>query len=555
MRVAGCVFSALRSSMISTIRRAAIYTRVSTDKQNPLSPTDQQRKCREYAHTRGIVVLDAHVYCDEGLSGVGFDRPALQQMLTVALSAARPFEVILVDDTSRLSRTPEDSLGIYRRLKFAGLQLVAVSQNIDSLEEQAETLLTIHGLIDSTYVQELRKKTHRGCEGAVLRGLHVGGSCFGYRTVAVGELGSKRLVVKRDEAEIVTRIFEMSAAGHSLKGITKRLNDERVANRRDWCPSGIRSMLKRELYKGEVIWNKSRFEKLPGTNKRRAKPRPENEWIRIDRPELAIVSTDLWGRVQSRLDFYGKGPSEGRRRGLLSRAITSPYLFSGLLKCGFCGANLIIGTGGGTHVHPKYVCSNYFNRSTCDNDLYIRRDALEERLLARLQNELLKSEVLEYAFDEFGRQMRKSLSEMDRGLAGFRLRAEQLKTEIARLVDAIAQGGALDSLVSSVETRERELKALNNRLFSSGEVGLEERLNDARSFVEGRLRDLRGLLNQDPVLAKAELHSHIKEIRMIPRAGASDWHYEAVGSWDVLGSGPNAPVLALAHSDGCGGQI
>ena len=53
--------------MIRTERRAAIYARISTDKQNPLSPADQERKCREYARQNGILVLEAEIYVDEGL--------------------------------------------------------------------------------------------------------------------------------------------------------------------------------------------------------------------------------------------------------------------------------------------------------------------------------------------------------------------------------------------------------------------------------------------------------------------------------------------------------
>jgi hypothetical protein len=32
-----------------------------------------------------------------------------------------------------------------------------------------------------------------------------------------------------------------------------------------------------------------------------------------------------------------------------------------------------------------------------------------------------------------------------------------------------------------------------------------------------------------------------------------EWHYVAEGNWNLLGTGPNTPVLELAHSDGCGG--
>jgi site-specific DNA recombinase len=547
-------------------RHAAIYARISTDKQNPLSPADQERKCREYAQRNGITVLDAHVYVDEGLSGVGMDRPALQRLLSLAFSPSKPIDVILVDDTSRLSRSTESVLSIYRKLNFAGLQLISVSQGIDSRQDQAETLLTIHGLIDSSYVRELAKKTHRGCESAVLRGFHVGGKCFGYRTVPVGEpgQGSKRLVIDETQAPIVQRIFEMSAAGCSLKAIARKLNEEHVAGRRNWCPTGIRSMLKRELYKGEIVWNKTRFEKVPESNKRRAKLRDVSEWVRVQRPELAIVSPELWARVKGRLDHFGRGPSEGqRRRGLLSRAVTSPYLFSGLLKCGECGANLIIGTGGGKRMrdgrhlkaHPKYVCANYFNRGTCRNDLYIRRDVLEERLLYRLQSELLQPEVIDFAIAEFGRQLRTALASMSSEVVGLRRRKEQLGTEIRRLTEAIAQGGPLDSLLSELASRESELKAITIRLLSANASSIDNRLQEICQFVTSQVTNLRRLLSCDTALAKSDLQSHIAEIRMMPMEDGREWYYVAEGNWNLLGTGPSAPVLGLAHSDGCGGQI
>ena len=306
-----------------------------------------------------------------------------------------------------------------------------------------------------------------------------------------------------------------------------------------------------------------RFEKVPDSNKRRARLRDPSEWVRVQRPELAIVSPELWARVQARLDYFGRKPSEGRRRGLLSRAVTSPYLFSGLLKCGECGANLIIGTGGGKRMrdgrhlaaHPKYVCANYFNRGTCQNDLYIRRDVLEERLLSRLQIELLQPEVIDYAIAEFGKQLRTALSSMSSEIAGVRKRKEQLEVEIRRLTDAIACGDPLDSLVSEIARRESELKAITKRLLSASTTSVDGRLQEIRQFVTRGIVDLRGLLGRDAALAKSELQRHLSEIRMTPAEDRKGWHYVSEGNWDLLGTGPNAPVPGLAHSDGCGGQI
>ncbi len=540
--------------------RAAIYARVSTDKQSQLSTADQIRKCREWAEAHGFAVNDEHLYVDEAMSGAGFDRAALVRMMSAATSTAHPFDAILVDDSSRLARNLKDSLEVLQQLKFHDVRYVAVSQGIDSDDEQFDVLHFVHGFVDTLYVKELAKKTHRGLEGLALRGLSTGGRCFGYDAVSVGAGTSKRLAINEPEAVVVRRIFELSAGDVSLKGIARTLNAEcidaprpRAGRRASWCPTAIRAILKRELYRGEVIWNRSKFEKVPGTNKRRSKPRPQSEWKRSERPDLAIVSRELWEQVQRRLrSFDGL---HTKKRGLLPRSVTSPYLFSGLLKCADCGGNLIVGTGGGTHVHKMYVCANYFNRGTCVNDLYIRVDALEKRILGRLQSELLRPEVIDYAIAEFGRQLRTALAGLSSDVADLRKQKERLEGEIQRLVDAIERGGSLDSLLQQLAKRERERDAITNRLLSTSENSLDGRLQEIRQFVTSGISDLRSLLGRDAALAKGELHRHLSEIRMTATGDGKNWHYVAEGSWNLLGTGPNAPALRLAHSDGCGGWI
>ena len=271
--------------------------------------------------------------------------------------------------------------------------------------------------------------------------------------------------------------------------------------------------------------------------------RDESEWIRVERPELAIVPAELWNRVQARFRCFDGTHTGARTRGLLSRAITSPYLFSGLLKCGECRGNLIIATGGGTHRHPKYVCSNYFNRRICKNGVYIRREVLEERLLSRIQSELLKPEVIDYAVSEFGRQLHAALSNIADGLAQTRKRKEQLEREIARFNAAIAQGGPLESLVREVAARDAELKGITNKLLAASTTSIEAKVREIRRFVEGRVADIRSLLQRDTALAKAELQTHLSEIRMTPTYKGNDWSYVAEGTWNLLGVGPTRQFL------------
>jgi site-specific DNA recombinase len=528
---------------VSQLKYASIYARVSTDMQSRASIDDQIRKCHQYAEAHGLKVLEEHIYRDEALSGVGADRPALKRILQLAFVVPPPFAAILIDDTSRLSRTTEDALSIFKRLNFAGVQLIAVSQGISSDDEQSEMLVTMHGLMDSQYVRELAKKTHRGMEGLALRGLHTGGRIFGYETISLGERAGKKLVVSPSEATIVKRIFELSAGGHSLKAIARTLNAEHTPSPRarkdrvggEWCPTAIREMLKNELYIGNVVWNRSKFVKVPGSNKRQRRPRPESEWLRASNPELAIVPAELWSAVRTRFASLPVIWGYPKSRGLAPRAMTTPYLFSGLLKCGECGANLIIATGGGTHRHKKYACSRRFNRGGCENDLYIRRDDLEDLLLGKLQSEVLRPEVVDYAVAEFRSRLEAVRGNMSDSLAGNRQRKARLEAEVRRLVSAVAESGHSKSLLEEIGRKETELDAITDSLLTTNQESMELRVSEIHNFVISNLKDLPVLLRRDTALARTELLRHSSEIKMTPRRGQGQRYYEADGTWDLLG--------------------
>jgi site-specific DNA recombinase len=529
------------------ILRCAAYARYSSDLQSPLSIDDQLRICREYAKSRGFVFLEEHVYVDEALSGVGADRPGLGRLLNAALSPARPFDVILLDDSSRLARNTKDALTFFERLNFAGIRLIAVSQGIDSDNEQAHVLVTVHGMVDSLYVKELAKKTHRGLEGRVLRGQHTGGRCYGYDSVSVDATTAKQLVINESEAVVVRRIFVMSANGQSLKTIAKTLNRECVPSPRPrsgnqyatWSPTCIREMLRRDLYVGKVVWNASRFVKVPGTNKRVRRARPESEWRIVPHPELQIVSDEVWTRVQDRqkrlMAMYS-----GAKKGLLPRSVTSPYLLSGILKCGLCRGNLIIVTGYSSYGHyPQYGCSQHFNRGACTNSVLIRRDWLEKRLLEELQNEVLKSESVEYALDEFGSHLKNAFAKLTNQMAHMRERKQKLEGELRRLAATAAETGPSSFLVAAIHEREQQLREITDQLLAGGDDSVDAHLSEIRSFITKRLGDLQGLISGESAEARKELLKHVSEIRMFPQGSADGNrkpHYVAEGTWNLVGT-------------------
>jgi site-specific DNA recombinase len=524
----------------SGLMRYVIYARYSSDLQRQSSIEDQMRKCHEYGRNQGWIPAIDGTFTDEAISGVSIDRPGLQRMLQAATSPVRQFDVILVDDTSRISRNLSDAVQLFERLKFAGVRVIAVSQGIDTHSEQADVLVTVHGLVDSLYVKELAKKTHRGLEGVLLRGLHAGGRCYGYRNVPA-EGGGVKLVIHPEEAAMVQRIFELSANGLSLKSIAAELNREKVfpprpriaSKQASWCPTAIREMLRRELYVGRVIWNRSRFTKVPGTNRRVARPRPSSEWRISERPELRIISDKLWQLVQAKnarmAKLYG-----GQHQGLLNRSASSRNLLTGFLKCGLCGGNLVIVTGRQRR-HAMYGCPQHFYRSTCSNDLKVRQEWLEKELLRDLQQAIFMPEAIDYALQEFQRQLDSVLVSAGQDRERKKGRQNELREQLQRLAGAVAQSGHSASLLQAIAEREQELGEIEKSLYHD-DVNGSLQAGELRQFALTRLSALPELLCSDISRARAELALHIDSVKMTPTEEDGHRRYVCEGDWNLIGS-------------------
>jgi DNA invertase Pin-like site-specific DNA recombinase len=130
--------------------------------------------------------LDAYVRSDQEISGAALaGRPGLQSLIADAKRHPRPFDRILIDDTSRLARNVADALKMVEVLKFHNVGATFVSQGIDTLEKTARQLVTINGMMDEQFLVGLADKVHRGQEGRVLKGLNPGGKLYGYINVPI----------------------------------------------------------------------------------------------------------------------------------------------------------------------------------------------------------------------------------------------------------------------------------------------------------------------------------------------------------------------------------
>lgn len=328
----------------------AIYARFSTDRQDARSIDDQVRRCRRFAEDRGLKVVDT--FSDAATSGATMVRDGLLRLMAAA--RARRFELVLVDDLSRLSRDLGDLFRlVFDDMVLAGVVLLDCQTGMRSDQSGARMTFGAVGLAADAFLQMVRHETHRGLEGRALAGFHTGGRCFGYRTVPE-EKPSDPLhpravqVIDLAEAAVVRRIFEAFDRGASPREIADALNRERAPAPYDgrgyakpaghgWPHTTVRSILRNERYIGRVTWNRRQWNR-GGAHKRRVpRLRPADEWVTTERRELAIIGPELWARVQARLaERSHLAGVPKRRNGYFTSAL------SGMLRCGTCGSRMSI---------------------------------------------------------------------------------------------------------------------------------------------------------------------------------------------------------------------
>jgi site-specific DNA recombinase len=525
------------------VKRCAIYARYSSDLQSPSSIPDQIRLCEAFAERQGWTVVAR--FEDAALSGFGVEhRPGYRALVAAAVQVPPPFDLILVEDVSRLTRDLAEVLRLYHRLRLRGVDLVGVSDGISTVNQSGKVALTVKGLVNELYLDDLRAKTHRGLEGRVARGMSAGGRLFGYRTVAAPDearAGKReapaRFEIDEREADVVRRVFRDYAEGRSMRTIAHELNAEgtfpakdtkRGPARRGWAVSTIYTILLNEKYTGLWVWNKTRFLKDPDSGRRRAVPRPPAEWIRQDRPELRIVHDSLWQSVRTRLEeIRGAFGSPGRPPRGGARPVYSRYLLTGLLRCAVCEARMRAQTmirrkRANVYRAGWYRCGFAADKgpAVCGHRVWYRQDRLEGALVAKFREAMTPPIVnaLALAVND----------QLDAAVRAQDDRAREVKTEILRLereagnLVRFLAGGESFTVREELQSIEAGLQALRVEL-----AGLEQqaRLDLPRaspSSIQARLEHLDRLLRGDAPRARLEILKHLDgnlTIRPLPPEG------------------------------------
>lgn len=558
------------------MKHVAIYARYSSDLQSPDSIADQVGLCEQYAHRQGWVVVAR--FSDAATSGVGVEhRPGYRAMVAAALKTPKPFDVVLVEDLSRLTRELSESDILFRRLRLRGIDLVGVSDGLDTSRRGAAAHIAMKGAMNAIFLEDLADKTHRGLSGGVARGLSAGGRLYGYRTVPVPEelrAGSRKAPARFEihpiEAETIRHIFHDYGAGVSMRAIAHGLNREAVPfpaketkrgpARAGWAVSSIHAILGNEKYAGTWVWNRTKFLKDPETGRRRPVARPASEWVLQEREDLRIVTPEAWRAVQARRAQFGAGPGRPPRNG--AALVASPYLLSGLLRCKLCGARMTAQTarrrkGAKTYSYRWLVCSFAKNKgpAVCTHQVWYRQERLEAALIGKFR-EATTPAMLTVLTTIANRRVAELIRQRDDRTGDLKAELVQLEREAGHLVRFLAGGG--DSATVAAQLRETEAAIAALRV----ELARAERTAPVvpqiqRAWLVHRVEHLEGLLAGDPFRARLEIARQLDgDLTVEPRI-AEDGERRVVIAGHVK---PDALLTwgqegAVFTEVGCGGWI
>jgi site-specific DNA recombinase len=321
--------------------RAALYVRVSTDRQQQAQTIEQQvTQLKAYAAAHeGWAVAEEHVFRDDGHSGARLDRPGLDALRDHAARAA--FDVVLVTAPDRLARNFVHQMVVLEELERRGVRVVLIDRPASD-DPHARLVTQIRGAVAEYERTLIADRMRRGRQARLRSGqlLPWTRAPYGYRLHPQRPRDPAAVQIDPVAAVVVQELFAAYAAGgvtlHTLAAQLTRRRVPTPTGKPVWRPNSIRQLLTNPAYKGQAASGRRRT--TPARQRKSAlepvgrgvstRAHPSQEWIMV--PVPALVAAEQFDLVQRRL---ASNQQSARR------STTHPYLLRGLVSCGLCRLN------------------------------------------------------------------------------------------------------------------------------------------------------------------------------------------------------------------------
>jgi site-specific DNA recombinase len=473
--------------------RAAIYARVSTERQGRQQTIDSQIVAlRSWATANDHELADEHIYTDDGYTGSRLDRPGLDSLRDAALRG--DFDIVAVLSPDRLARKYAYQVLLLEELRKAGCEVVFLNRTITD-DPQDQLLLQIQGAVAEYERAVLSERFRRGKLLKARQGIWLGGKApYGYHYVPKRDGVPGYLVIDEDEAAVVRLLFTwLIDERMTTRQIVKRLNAgpwSPRSGKRPWSPSLVHHVLSDESYAGTAYANRYRFvpskkprSRAPGCGENTCRqPRPREEWIGIPVPPLIDQAT------------YQRAQEQLRRNAALSYRNNTKYsyLLRCLLTCRTCGLRMFGVTQRVEGDRPPR-CYYRCNGKDCTSSARVARcpqrmaeaESLEAAVWGHVKGLLSDPEALLSQFRDMARTDAEGGPGQRADVEKLEAQLKRLEREEARLIDAYQAG-----VISLEELGPRRRRIAERRSALTEQRDRQVRLCQEASNARAVLADL-----------------------------------------------------------------
>ena len=459
------------------------YYRYSSDGQREESIEAQQRAVKDYCQRNGLTLVDE--YIDRAKSAMSDRRPEFQRMIADAETGK--FSAVVFHKMDRFSRDKYDSIHYKRKLKSYGVRVVSVLENLDDSPESIIMESVLEGMAQY-YSMNLAREVKKGMTETALKCQHNGGiPPTGFKV----NTETKLLEIDEKTAPIVRRIFELYNSGKGYIAISKDLNaaGHRTQRGTPFGKGSIYGILINEKYTGTFIFNRATSHDV---NRRRNThtSKPYEDIIRIENGCPAIIDRAVWEEAQARLAKNARAPGAFTAK--------EPYMLSGLIFCGECGAafsgNRRVG-GRNKTLCVSYRCGQRARDKSCDNR-EIKCEYMDGLVLDLLEKRFFNDVAIIQLAAKLNRHVQEQAAQSASVLPQARKKLATVNRQIDNITAAIADGLYQPSMKEKLDALEAERIKIEADLRLMSEVQPEiptitegmirETLTNFKQFVQTR---------------------------------------------------------------------
>lgn len=382
--------------------QAAVYLRLSREdgdvteggKQVSNSIANQNELVMDYLKSHPEISVIS-TYMDDGYTGVNFDRPEFQRMLSDIREGK--IDCVIVKDLSRFGRNYiESGRYIEKIFPMLGIRFIAITDGYDSINEDMGTdmIVPFKNLINDAYCRDISIKIRSHMDIKRRNGEYIGAfAAYGYLK---DEDNKNHLVIDEYAADVVRDIFSMKLCGMSQQAIADKLNADGILSpiqykksigvglyssfqksvKPKWSYNAVLRILKNEVYTGTVVQGKCT---TPNYKIKKRIHKDEADWIRVEDMHDAIIPKSDFDIVQEIL----------LRDTRVAPEQSEVFPLAGMVYCADCGEPMVRKTvPAGDKKYVYYVCSGNKKDKTKCRTHNISEKKLMQGVLEVVQNHI-----------------------------------------------------------------------------------------------------------------------------------------------------------------------